>query len=342
MKTLVLKINPRKIDSKKIDLAAEEIKKGHLVAFPTETVYGLGADAYNEGAIKKIFQVKGRPYYDPLIVHIAKPDELQKLAREIPPIAWVLAETYWPGPLTLVVKKSNSISSLVTAGLDTVAVRMPANRIALSLIQKAQTPLVAPSANLFGRTSPTQVQHVLEDLDGKVEVIIDGGETRIGVESTVLDITVEPVQILRAGGISLEKLRKVINQVALNQELESGFRSPGRLKSHYSPRAKLILVEKRGEEEIKEVSNLASHYTKLGYKVGIMAKEENKERYKDFNIKILGKGNRPASCATNLFKTLRNFDQEGFEIIIAEGLEEKGLGLAIMERLRKASADKIS
>ncbi len=342
MKTLVLKINPWKIDNKKINLAAEEIKKGHLVAFPTETVYGLGADAYNEEAVKKIFQVKGRPYFDPLIVHIAKPEELKKLAREIPPIAWVLAETFWPGPLTLVVKKSSSISPLVTAGLDTVAVRMPANRIALSLIQKAQTPLVAPSANLFGRTSPTQAQHVLEDLDSKIEVIIDGGETKVGIESTVLDITVEPIQILRAGGISLEKLRKVINRVTLNHELESSFRSPGRLKSHYSPRAKLILVEKRGEEEIEEVSNLASHYTKLGYKVGIMVKEENKERYRGFSIKILGKGNRPASCATNLFKTLRNFDQEGFEIIIAERLEEKGLGLAIMERLRKASADKIS
>jgi len=342
MKTLVLKVDPRKIDFEKIDLAAEEIKKGNLVAFPTETVYGLGADAYNEEAVKKIFQVKGRPYYDPLIVHIAELSDLERLSREIPSVAWLLADTFWPGPLTLVVKKSKLVSPLVTANLDTVAVRMPANCIALSLIKRAQTPIVAPSANLFGRTSPTQAQHVLEDLNGKIEVIIDGGETRVGVESTVLDITVEPVQVLRAGGISLEQLHKVIDQVALNRELERDFRSPGRLKSHYSPRAKLILVEKKGEEQIKEVYNLASQYTSLGYKVGIMVKEENKERYQDFQIKVLGKGNRLSSCAANLFKILRNFDQEGFEVIIAEGLEEKGLGLAIMERLRKASVNNIS
>ena len=340
MKTKILEINPKRIDLAQIKIAAEEIKKGNLVAFPTETVYGLGADVLNEKAVAKIFQVKGRPFNDPLIVHIADVKELNRLSKHVPPVALKLAKAFWPGPLTLVLKKSELVSGIVTADLNTVAVRMPANNIALSLIREAKTPIAAPSANLFGRTSPTIAQHVADDLGGKIEMIIDGGKTKVGVESTVLDTTTRPVQVLRTGGISLEKLQKVIGQVKISKELEEGFRSPGMLNSHYSPQARLILVEEKGETQVEEVRQLASEYKAQGFKVGIMAKEENQKKYNGFEVKVIGKGTELEICAANLFSTLRSFDKEGFEIIIAEGLEEQGLGLAIMERLRKAAAPK--
>ena len=340
MKTKILVINPKRIDFTKIKTAAEEIKKGNLVAFPTETVYGLGADAHNEKAVAKIFQAKGRPFNDPLITHIADVKELYRLSKQVPAVALKLAKAFWPGPLTLVLKKSELVLDIITAGLDTVAVRMPANNIALSLIREAKTPIVAPSANLFGRTSPTTAQHVADDLDSKIEMIIDGGKTKIGVESTVLDITTRPVQVLRAGGISVEKLKEVIDQVKISKELEEGFRSPGRLNSHYSPQAKLILVEEKGESEAEEVRQLASEYKAKGFKVGIMAKRENQNEYNGFEVKVIGKGAELETCAANLFVILRSFDKEGFEIIITEGLEERGLGLAIMERLRKAAVSK--
>jgi len=340
MKTKILEINPKKIDLTKIKIAAEEIKKGNLVAFPTETVYGLGADALNEKAVAKIFQAKERPFNDPLIAHIADIKELYRLSRQVPLLALKLAKAFWPGPLTLVLKKSELVSDIVTADLDTVAVRMPADNIALSLIREAKTPIAAPSANLFGKTSPTTAKHVVDDLGGKIEMIIDGGKTKVGVESTVLDVTVEPVRVLRAGGISVEKLKEVIGQVKMSKELEEGFRSPGMLNSHYSPQAKLILVEKKGDAQVGEVRRLASKYIAQELKVGIMAKEENQNKYNGFEFKVIGKGSELDVCATNLFSTLRSFDKEGFEIIIAEGLEEHDLGLAIMERLRKAAAPK--
>lgn len=340
MKTKILKINSQKIDLAKVKIAAEEIKKGKLVAFPTETVYGLGADALNKKAVAKIFQSKERPFNDPLIVHIADIKELHRLSRQVPPIALKLAKAFWPGPLTLVLKKSELVPGIVTADLDTVAVRMPANNIALNLIREAKTPIAAPSANLFGRTSPTTAQHVADDLGGKIEMIIDGGKTKVGVESTVLDVTVEPVRVLRAGGISLERLKEVVGQVKISKELEEGFRSPGMLNSHYSPRAKLILVENKRDAQVEEVRKLASEYIARELKVGIMAKEENQNKYDRFEVKVIGKGSELDVCAANLFSTLRSFDKEGFEIIIAEGVEEHGLGLAIMERLRKAAAPK--
>jgi L-threonylcarbamoyladenylate synthase len=340
MKTKILEINPKRIDFAKIKIAAEEIKKGNLVAFPTETVYGLGADALNKKAVAKIFQAKGRPFNDPLIAHIADIKELYRLSKQVPPVALKLAKAFWPGPLTLVLKKSELVSDIVTAGLDTVAIRMPDDNIALSLIRESQTPIVAPSANIFGRTSPTNAQHVADDLDGKIEMIIDGGKTKVGVESTVLDITVEPVRVLRAGGISVEKLKEVVGQVKISKELKEGFRSPGMLNSHYSPQAKLILVENKGDAQVEEVRRLASEYMAQGFKTGIMAKEENQNRYNKFEVKVIGKGTELEICAANLFAVLRSFDKEGFEIIIAEGLEERDLGLAIMERLRKAAAPK--
>lgn len=340
MKTKILKIDPERINLDKIEKAAKIIKEGNLVAFPTETVYGLGADVFNEKAISKIFIAKKRPFNDPLIVHIADIRQLQLLSNQILPVSLKLAETFWPGPLTLVMKKSPSVSNLVTSGLDTVAVRMPNNDIALSLIRRSNTPIAAPSANLFGRTSPTDAWHVADDLEGNIEMIIDGGRTRVGVESTVVDTTTAPVQLLRAGGITIEELRTVIGEIKIGQKLEKSFRSPGMMDSHYSPKAKLILVDKKGDIQIKEVIRQAMIYSAKGFKVGIMAKEENEERYKGFKIKVIGKGSELKKCAANLFSVLRDFDKEKFNVIIAESLEKYGLGLAIMERLKKASVSK--
>jgi len=340
MNTKIIKINPNKINFEKINKAAEEIRKGNLVAFPTETVYGLGADVFNEKAISKIFIAKKRPFNDPLIVHIADIKELELLSNKVTQVALKLAEAFWPGPLTLVMKKSPSVSNLVTSGLDTVAVRMPNNKIALNLIRRSNTPIAAPSANLFGRTSPTDAWHVADDLEGNIEMIIDGGRTRVGVESTVVDTTTAPVQLLRAGGITVEQLRTVIGEIKIGEKLQKSFRSPGMMDSHYSPKAKLILVDKKGEIQIKEVFKQAMIYRAQGFRVGIMAKEENKEKYEGFEVKIIGKGSELKKCAANLFSILRDFDKEKFDVIIAESLEKYGLGLAIMERLKKASVAK--
>ena len=340
MKTKIIKINPNKINFAKIDKAAEVIRKGNLVAFPTETVYGLGADVFNKKAISKIFIAKKRPFNDPLIVHIADIKELELLSNQVTQVALKLAEAFWPGPLTLVMKKSPSVSNLVTSGLDTVAVRMPNNKIALNLIRRSNTPIAAPSANLFGRTSPTDAWHVADDLEGNIEMIIDGGRTRVGVESTVVDTTTAPVQLLRAGGITVEQLRTVIGEIKIGEKLQKSFRSPGMMDSHYSPKAKLILVDKKGEIQIKEVFKQAMIYRAQGFRVGIMAKEENKEKYEGFEVKIIGKGSELKKCAANLFSILRDFDKEKFDVIIAESLEKYGLGLAIMERLKKASVAK--
>ena len=340
MKTKILQINPNKIDYEKIEEAAKEIRKGNIVAFPTETVYGLGADVFNEKAISKIFVAKKRPFNDPLIVHIADIKQLGLLSNQISPLALKLAKTFWPGPLTLVIKKSSSVSGLVTSDLDTVAVRMPNHQIALNLIKKSSTPIAAPSANLFGRTSPTDAWHVYEDLDGRINAIIDAGKTSVGVESTVVDTTVNPFRLLRAGGVTLEELREIVSEIEIGKKLENSFRSPGMMDSHYSPKAKLILIDSNDKDQINKVLEKAILYKEKGYKVGIMAKAENKGKYMEFPVKVIGKGSELKKCAANLFSTLRDFDKEKYDVIIAESLESYGIGLAIMERLKKASVSK--
>lgn len=335
MKTEILKVNPTNIDLTEIKKAAQIIKDGGLVAFPTETVYGLGADALNPVAVAKIFEAKNRPLNDPLIVHIADIQDLLRLSNEVYKITLDLVDEFWPGPLTLLLKKSQGIPSIVTAGLETVAVRMPAHPVALSLIRESQTPIAAPSANLFGRPSPTTAQHVLDDLNGRVDLILDAGKTNVGIESAILDLTQTPFRILRPGGVSLESLRTIISDI----EPYNGNKilSPGMFARHYSPKAKVILVEGNGSAQIDKVRNLASEFTMQGYSFGIMAKEENKDKYQDYNVKVLGQEKNLTLCAANLFSVLRDFDKEGVNIIIAESIREEGLGVAIMDRLRKAS-----
>lgn len=337
METRILDINPGQIDANLINEAASVIKRGGLVAFPTETVYGLGADAFNIEAVAKIFAAKGRPSSDPLIVHIADKQDLLKLAVEVYKIALDLADAFWPGPLTLVLKKSSSVPSIVTGGLETVAIRMPNHPVALSLIRESGTAIVAPSANLFGRTSPTTAEHVLQDLKGKIELILDAGSAQVGIESTILDLTQAPFRILRPGQVSLEDLRAVIPDIEPYQG--NKVLSPGMFKRHYSPKARLILARSGGKTEVECVKILASEFVMQGYSVGIMVKTENKNKYNgDLNLKILGPENNLTLCAINLYSVLREFDKDGTQIIIAENVREEGLGVAIMDRLRKAAA----
>lgn len=334
--TEILKINPQNIDPAKIKRAARVIKGGGLVAFPTETVYGLGADAFNPQAVAKIFEAKKRPLDDPLIVHISKRGDLFKLTQEPPAPALKLIDKFWPGPLTLVLKRSEIIPDIVTAGLDTVAIRMPTNEIALNLIRESETPIAAPSANLFSRTSPTTSQHVQDDLDGRIDLIIDGGKTMIGIESTVLDLTQKSPSVLRPGGISIEDLKGVIKEVKLFKQ-KGEILSPGMYPQHYSPKAKVILVEGNGKARIEKARSLYSDFDSGNHRPGILAREENKDKYGQLNIKLLGPGDNLTICAASLFSALREFDKEGVDIIIAEGVKEEGLGLAIMDRLRKAA-----
>ncbi|MCX7661201.1 MAG: L-threonylcarbamoyladenylate synthase [Candidatus Omnitrophica bacterium] len=336
MKTEILKLDASKKDITQIKKAAEIIRKGGLVAFPTETVYGLGADALNPDACAKIFQVKQRPLYDPLIVHIACKQDIFNIAEEIPRVAFDIIDRFWPGPLTLVLKKSDKIPYIVTGGLDTVAVRMPTHELALLLIKESQTYIAAPSANLFGRPSPTTAQHVLEDLDGKIELIIDGGKTEIGLESTIIDLTQIPFCVLRPGGINFEDLKKIIPDIQFYKGEK--VLSPGRFKRHYSPKAKIFLMEANTYEDIEKIKKIASEFAVQGYSVGIMVKEENKDKYNsDFNIKVLGSENNLTLCATRLYSILREFDKEATQVIFAETIKEDYLGRAIMDRLRKAS-----
>ena len=338
MRTEIITVNPDNVNPVYIKTAAEKIKDGGLVAFPTETVYGLGADAFNPKAVAKIFEVKKRPLEDPLIVHIAQKEDLYKLAEDISDMVLRLADEFWPGPLTLVLKKSKNIPDIITAGLDTVAIRVPADKVALAFIKFSETPIAAPSANLFGRPSPTTAQHVLDDLNEKIDIVIDGGRALIGVESTILDLTQNPPVVLRPGGVSMEKLKKVVKGVEIYKQ--DKILSPGMYSRHYSPKAKVMLVEGNGKIQVEKVKNLASRLNSQGCSLGILVKEENKDKYDGFNVKPLGPGDDLTICAANLFSVLRNFDKEGVDIVIAESVKEEGLGLAIMDRLRKAAGSK--
>ena len=350
-----VKINPQKPEKEILQKAAEIIKKGGLVAFPTETVYGLGGNSLDKKAVRKIFEAKGRPFDNPLIVHVADIRDLSKLAKKIPEEAKILTKRFWPGPLTLVLFKKKIVPNEVTAGARTVAIRMPKNKIALELIKLAGSPIAAPSANLAGKPSPTTAGHVSEDLGERVDLILDGGKTKIGVESTVLDLTCKPPLILRPGGVSLEELKKVLKEIKphpflLGEKLKDKIvKSPGMKGRHYAPQAPLILVEgKTSKERVLKIQNLIKYYQKSrprrkfgpgkNKKVGVLASVETKKFYRDADL-ILTPGSRKnlEKVAQNLFKTLREFDKKRVDIILAETFPEKGIGFAIMDRLKKAA-----
>ncbi len=333
-KTIIFKVNFAHPQLDKIKNAANVIKQGGLVAFPTETVYGLGADGLNAKACSRIFSVKKRPANVPLILHIACKKNLFDLAKKIPREAEDLIDIFWPGPLTLVLPKSRIIPQIVTGGLDTVAIRMPNNSIALKLIKYAQTPIAAPSANLYGGHSPTCAQHVLDDLDGCVDIIIDGGKTSLGIESTVLDLTVKPFKVLRMGGIIEKDLRKILGKVKLADNRKE-IKSPA---DNFHPSVcssgKMILVEKT-KGQIGEMQELALQFRKSGKKVGVVATKENKNKFNGCVVKVIGSEKDLNTCALNLFSTLRSFSKENVDVLIAQGFKRKDIGLTIMNRLQK-------
>ncbi len=347
-KTRVLKISPQQPQIERIWVAVDFIKKGGLVAFPTETVYGLGADALNPNAVRALFEAKKRPFDNPPIVHVGSTEDVFKLAKRVPPKAENLMKKLWPGPLTLVLERSHIVPNVTVANLDTIAVRMPRHDVALALIRGSACSIAAPSANLAGKPSPTTGQHVLDDLDGRIDIVLDAGPTHIGVESTVLDLTVNPPQVLRPGGTPYELLKKILRDVELHPAAVSQKElsvetvpSPGVKHKHYAPEADVIVVEGEFSAVAKKVKELSDFYLQRGCKVGVLATDESLRQYAADVVKSLGSRRDLATIGKNMFSSLREFDSDGVDVIIAEGVPAKGLGLAVMNRLRKASGYKI-
>lgn len=322
--------------------AGEILKKGGLVAFPTETVYGLGADALNKEAAAKIYAAKGRPSDNPLIVHIADMDDLEQVAGVIPDEAYVLAKHYWPGPLTMIFEKTDIVPYGTTGGLDTVAVRMPSDPAALEVIRAGGGFIAAPSANTSGRPSPTTADHVEEDLSGKIDMILDGGAVEIGVESTILDMTVRPPMILRPGKVTKEMLEELIGEVSEDRAIirpDSGIqpKAPGMKYRHYAPKADLSIIEGPMELVIEAINQMAANRIAQGYRVGIIGTEETVGRYRAGVVKSIGTRADEATVANHLYAILREFDNEEVDYIFSESFPASGIGNAIMNRLLKAA-----
>ncbi|MBM4169740.1 MAG: threonylcarbamoyl-AMP synthase [Ignavibacteria bacterium] len=313
--------------------AADVLKRGGLVAFPTETVYGLGADALNVDAVRKVFQAKGRPSDNPMIVHFSSHAQLAELADEISKKGMMLAETFWPGPLTLVVDRTILVSEVVTGGLETVAVRMPDHPVALALIEALGSGIVGPSANLSTRPSPTTAIHVLEDLKGRIELILDAGPSDIGIESTVVDVTVDPPQILRLGGLTAEMIESVIGEVQIGRDDDRLKRSPGTRYRHYAPRARVVLIDQCDRERLEV---LIQQYRQEGNQVGCIVHSGDLatvESSQFFHV-------LPSDTeflARYLYRSLRELDQMKADVILVEKVREEGLGATVMDRLRKAA-----
>ncbi len=339
--TRVLAIHPERPEPHLIAQAAEIIRRGGLVAFPTETVYGLGANALDAAAVRRIFVAKERPSHDPLIVHVVGVEGLAQVAREVPPLAERLARAFWPGPLTFVLPKSEAIPEEVTAGLPTVAVRCPDHPVALALIRAAGVPIAAPSANRFGHTSPTTAQHVLDDLAGRIDLILDAGPTPVGVESTVLDLTQAPPVILRPGGLPKEILEALIGPVRLAAHLaeREAPPSPGMLGRHYAPRTPLWLFLGPRMWALHAMDQLSRRWLAAGRKVGVLVSDKDREYWSNAAVVMASLGPEGAyeALAQRLFGALRDLDAAGVDLILARDFGGEGLGLAIRDRLTRAA-----
>ena len=331
--TQVIKVDPARIDSRLIERAARIIREGGLVAFPTETVYGLGADATSERAVRRIFEAKRRPADNPLIAHVSDRGMLDRIATGIGVNAGRLIERFWPGPLTIVLKRKPTLAEAVSAGLETVAVRMPDNRVALELIRLSGVPLAAPSANTSGRPSPTTAEHVLRDLEGRVDMIIDGGATDIGIESTVVDLTVDPPVILRPGWVTLEQLVEAVGRVSLPATPDELRRSPGTRHRHYTPRARVILVE---QSSPRELARLAREHLQNGAVGFIGSSRIDVDDPAFYAINLEGSA---ADYARSIYGALRELERKGASVIVIEGVSEDSEGAAVMDRLRRAASE---
>lgn len=342
--TLYLHASDPVQDKEVIRQAAALLAEGQLVAFPTETVYGLGGNALNPAAVRAIFAAKGRPLDNPMIVHITSVEELPVVCGQVPPLARVLARRFWPGPLTLVLPSGSQIPPEVTAGLKTVAVRVPNHPIALALLREAAVPVAAPSANRSGRPSPTLAAHVRKDLDGRIAALLDGGPCRVGVESTVLDLTREEPRILRPGGISLEELREILPALLPPLEgvvpADESPASPGMKYRHYAPEGVLFLLQGEKDAVRQKICKLAKAHQSQGRKVGLLTASPWDFPKGCLAINLSGRDD-PSAAAARLFSALRQMDEEGVEVILTEGISEEGLGMAVMNRLRKAAGKNI-
>lgn len=345
----MIAVDPNNPATAAVQAAADLLVAGRLVAFPTETVYGLGANALDQVAVERIFQAKGRPASDPLIVHIFSLSQLEEIATAIPAVAWQLAQAFWPGPLTLVLPKQSVIPANVSAGLATVAVRMPNHPIPYLLLKLANRPVAAPSANRFARPSPTTAQHVLDDLDGKVDLILDGGPTPIGVESTVLDLTQPTPTILRPGGLPLEALQPLLPTVAYSPhyarlaETAPATPSPGMMLKHYAPSVTLLLYQ--GPADAVLAAMLARAETELaaGKQVGVMVEDEWQEHFAALGATVapLGAQADLTQVARRLFAQMRSLERAGVDLMLTHTFAQDGLGLALQDRLLRATEGQV-
>lgn len=329
-----------------LEKASEILRRGGLVAFPTETVYGLGGDALNPRASEKIYAAKGRPSDNPLIVHIARESDLERLARDIPEAAYKLMDVFWPGPLTLIFRKQPVVPDSTTGGLDTVAVRMPSHNVAYELIRRSGVMIAAPSANSSGRPSPTMASHVKEDLDGKIDMILDGGACRYGIESTIVDMTGTVPMILRPGYITGEMLKEAIGDVAVDPGIINNEairpKAPGMKYTHYAPKGILSIVEGTSAKTVVHcINRLAAGRQAGGWRVGVLATRANAAAYKADEVIIIGDKSDEQMISANLYRVLREFDARGVDYIYSESFAGTGLGTAIMNRLVKAAGHRV-
>jgi L-threonylcarbamoyladenylate synthase len=347
--TIVIRIDPSAPDQAAIQQAAEALLGGRLVAFPTATVYGLGANALDAAAVQRIFIAKGRPASDPLIVHIAALEHLSSVAEDLPALAYTLAQAFWPGPLTLVLRRRQVIPATVSAGRDTVAVRIPDHPVPLALARASGLPIAAPSANLFTRPSPTTAAHVLEDLDGRVDLLLDGGPTPIGLESTVLDLTSAQPALLRPGGVSIEALQQYVPDLRFtpryvqHDTAEQAPASPGMLLKHYSPRAELLLFAGRPERALASMRQTALAALERGERIGVMLPDEEISAFAGLAVVMIALGPRADinQIGRRIFASMRELDAQGAELILVRGVERSGIGLAIWDRLVRAAEGRV-
>lgn len=343
MNTKIDILDTKNLDKDVIFTIGNIIRNGGLVAFPTETVYGLGANALDSEAVKKIFVAKGRPQDNPLIVHIAEFNELDGLVQNIPDIAKKLMKCFWPGPMTLILEKKPIIPDTTSAGLKSIGIRMPSDIIAREIIKSSGVPIAAPSANISGRPSPTDMERCVEDLNGKIDYIIGGETSKVGLESTIIDCTVNPPCVLRPGGITLEMLKKVDEKIYIDKAIMEKPKenlkpkAPGMKYRHYAPKAPVKIVKGELKKTIAKINEIVQNYIGQGKKVGIMATDETKDLYKDALVISLGSRKDLNSIGKNLFETLRCFDDKEVDIILSEAFDEIGFGVAIMNRLNKSA-----
>ncbi|MFN8378749.1 MAG: L-threonylcarbamoyladenylate synthase [Anaerolineae bacterium] len=339
--TRILPVDPVTPEAEDIAEAAAIIRAGGLVAFPTETVYGLGANALNEEAVAGIFRAKGRPTSDPIIVHLAERAQLSTVAVDVPPLAWELAETFWPGPLTLVLRRAEAVPGNVSAQRPTVAVRMPAHPVAIALIVAADVPIAAPSANTFSRPSATTAQHVWDDLHGRIALILDGGPTPLGVESTVLDMTGETPVILRPGGVPMDAIATIAPEVTVQNQflaMDATAASPGQLIKHYSPRAEMLLYD--GPGALEAMRRTVLERLEQNQHPGLLLMEGEAFLFHGLPAEIESLGKSVEDAATRLFAALRALDGR-CDVILAHGLPRAGLGAAVWDRMVRAAEGRI-